>query len=218
MPFIYKNKEKLKSSTIYVSLEPCSHQGKTPPCTKRIIKFSPKKVFYPMLDYDFRSKGKCKNILKSYKIGVKIFKKYKFGQDFYKYYKNFKEKRVPYLSCKMAISKDFYTKSKKDRWITNQSSRGRVHLLRSQHDCILTSSKTINDDDPSLNCRIRGLEKHSPTRIILDRNLNISLKSKVIKKSKKCQTYIFYNKIKKNKIKLLKKKKIKLIYIAIKSV
>ena len=68
----------------------------------------------------------------------------------------------------MAISKDFYTNSKKEKWISNKFSRGRVHLMRSNHDCILTSVKTIIIDNAILTCRIHGLKNRSPSRIILD--------------------------------------------------
>ena len=113
----------------------------------------------------------------------------------------------------MAISKDFYTINKKRKWITNEFSRGRVHLMRSSHDCIMTSSKTIIKDNPRLTCTINGLENRSPSRIIFDNKLETQIKSKIIKESTNYRTIIFYNKINKNKIKLLSKLKIKLFKI-----
>jgi len=111
----------------------------------------------------------------------------------------------------MAISKDFYTSSKKRKWITNKFSRGRVHLMRSNHDCILTSVNTIIMDNPSLTCRIRGLEDHSPSRIILDKKLKIPIRSNIVKSVNKYRTIIFFNKINQKKIRVLKNLKIKLI-------
>ena len=84
---------------------------------------------------------------------------------------------MPFVTCKIAASKDLFTINKRKKWITNIYSRGRVHLMRSQHDVIITSSKTIKKDDPILNCRINGLEMRSPKIVILDTNLTIPLKS-----------------------------------------
>ena len=120
-----------------------------------------------------------------------------------------KKGNLPFVTCKMATSKDFYTVSKKSKWITNEFSRGRVHLLRSFHDCIITSSKTIIKDNPELTCRIEGLYHRSPSRIVLDNKLKIHVGSKIIKEASKHSTIIFYNKINREKIKLLKKLKIK---------
>ena len=206
------NKKKYITSSVYVSLEPCSHYGKTMPCSKKIAKISPKNVVYPILDYDFRSRNKCKKILQKNKIRVQVLKNHNYSKIFYKYYKNFKEKKFPFVSCKLAISKDFCTKNKKKKWITNELSRGRVHILRAAHDSILTSIKTINDDNPTLNCRIKDLEKRSPSRFILDKNLKILMNSQIVKSAHKYKTYLFYNKDTKNKIQKLKRKKIKLIY------
>ena len=111
----------------------------------------------------------------------------------------------------MAISKDFYTNSKKKEWITNKYSRARVHLMRSNHDCIITSVKTVIKDNPRLTCRIRGLENLSPSRIILDKKLNIPIKSNIVKTAKKYSTIVFFNRGIRKKMKSLKKFKIKLI-------
>ena len=81
---------------------------------------------------------------------------------FYRSYTRSKKNILPFVTCKLAVSKDYFTVSKKSRWITNGLSRGRVHLIRSFHDCVITSSKTIISDNPLLTCRIPGLEKKKP--------------------------------------------------------
>ena len=78
-----------------------------------------------------------------------------------------KYNNIPHLDGKIAISKDYFTKDKKNKWITNEHSRKRVHLLRSRYDCILSTSKTINLDNSLLNCRIHGLDKFQPDLFIL---------------------------------------------------
>ena len=86
--------------------------------------------------------------------------------------------------------------------------------MRSSHDCIMTSSKTIMDDNPRLTCRIDGLKDRSPSRIILDNKLRISINSKIIKESANHCTIIFYNKINKKKIELYRKLRIRIIKIS----
>ena len=196
------------NAELYTTLEPCSHYGETPPCTKLIIKKNVKKVFYSINDPDERSYNKCKNILKSKGIKVKNGLNKSKNNIFYRSYFKFKKKDLPFVTCKIAVSKDFYTINKKKKWITNKYSRGRVHLIRSKHDCIITSSKTIIDDNPKLTCRILGLETGSPARIILDSKLKTPINSQVVRDANKIETIIFYNKINNDKIRILKKKNV----------
>jgi diaminohydroxyphosphoribosylaminopyrimidine deaminase/5-amino-6-(5-phosphoribosylamino)uracil reductase len=89
--------------------------------------------------------------------------------------------------------------------------------LRANHDSILTTSKTILKDDPILNCRIDGLQKYSPKRFVIDKNLNIPMTSKIIRTANKISTYIFYNLIDKNKLRKLSQVKVKTIRIDLKN-
>ena len=204
----YLNKN-IKDSQLYVTLEPCSNYGKTPPCVNLISKRKISKVFISIKDPDIRSYSKSSNKLKSKGIKVKYDVLDKQIRNFYKSYILYKKKLFPFVTCKLAISKDFYISDKRKKWITNHQSRLRGHLLRSVHDCILTSSKTVNDDNPRLTCRIEGLKKTSPARIILDTNLKIKTKSKIITEAYRYKTIIFYNKFNSKKINILKKFKVK---------
>jgi len=207
-------KSNLSNSSMYVTLEPCSHYGKTPPCINTSIKKNIKKLYFSVKDPDKRSFDKSRKILSNNGISVNVgnlsSKLNVFYKSYYKYKRSFS---LPFVTSKLAVSKDYLTINKKKRWVTNNSSRNRVHLIRSYHDCVLTSSKTIIKDNPLLTCRIKGLEYKSPTRIVLDKNLSISINSKVIKSSKKYNTILFYNKINKSKIAAFKKNKIKLYKI-----
>ena len=199
----------LQNSELYVTLEPCSHYGKTPPCVKFIIKKKIKRVFFSIHDPDKRSFNKSKLNLKN--GGIRVINnvlKEKI-KPFYKSYFISKKNNLPFVTCKLAISKDFFTINKKNKWITNSFSRGRVHLLRSIHDCIITSSRTVIKDNPRLNCRIDGLNYRSPSRIILDNKLKTKISSKIFKEANKYNTIIFYNKINKRKILSMKRLKIK---------
>tara|TARA_Y100000590_G_scaffold240719_1_gene270720 strand:- start:9511 stop:10611 length:1101 start_codon:yes stop_codon:yes gene_type:complete len=204
-------KSKVKGSTLYSTLEPCSNYGKTPPCVNLIVKRKFKKVFFSLKDPDFRSFDKSKIKFKKNKIIVHKGLNLNHVNNFYRSYIKSKKNDFPFVTCKIALSKDYFLKHKKNLWITNYYSRRRVHIMRSEHDCILTSYKTISDDNSTLSCRIEGLKDFSPHRIILDKNLSISLSSNIIKTSKKIKTLIFFNKLKKKKIKILKRNKIKLV-------
>ena len=209
-------KVNVENSNAYVTLEPCNHYGKTPPCTKKIIKKKIKKVFFSIDDPDHRVHKKSSKLFNSSGILVSkglLKNEIKF---FYRSYIKFKKKNLPFVTCKLAVSKDLFTiNKKKKRWITNKFSRGRVHLMRANHDCLITSSATIIKDNPLLTCRIKGLEKRTPTRIILDRKLKIPLNSRILQDTFKYKTIIFYNKINKEKIKLLKKIRVKTIQISL---
>ena len=206
-------RKNLIDSRLYVTLEPCTHFGKTPPCVNLIIKKKFKEVFYSIKDPDPRTFNKSLNILRKKGIGVKEGILKEEVDFFYRSYFKFKKKTLPFVTCKLAISKDFFTINKKRKFITNEYSRGRVHLLRSSHDCIITSSKTINFDDSRLTCRINGLEHCSPARIIFDNKLKIKTTSTIIKEANVHNTIIFYNKNNPKKKKSLKKLKVRLIKI-----
>ena len=204
-------KKSLKGSTIYISLEPCSHHGKTPPCTDIIIKSKIRKVVFSTIDIDERSKSKSTNILKSKKISVKKGILKKESNKLYNQYFFNKTNKMPFVTGKLALSKDNFISSSKKLKITNIYSDKITQLLRYKNDSILISSKTLKSDNPRLNCRIDGLKNYSPKRIILDKSLTIKKNSYIFSTSNKKNTIIFYNRGSKNKIKLLKKKGIKLI-------
>ena len=202
-------KKNLKNSNLYVTLEPCSHYGKTSPCVNLISKNRINKVFISIKDPDLRSYNKASKKLLNKGIKVQYGILHNRIKKFYKSYIIYKRKFMPFVTCKLAISKDFYIVNKKNKWVTNHQSRSRGHLLRSLHDCILTSSKTINNDNPHLTCRINGLLETSPARIILDTNLKIKLNSKILKNAYRYKTIVFYSKYNKKKINLLKKMYVK---------
>ena len=203
--------QNLTGSRMYVTLEPCYHYGKTPPCTKSIIKSGINEVIYSVNDIDKKVKGKSFKIFKKNEINVKKGILKKETRDLYDSYIINRKYKLPFVTAKIAISKNKLIYSEGIKRITDHTSDKITHYLRFKNDAIMVSCKTLNTDNPKLNCRLKGFEKFSPKRIILDRNLDINLNSYVCKSIKNGNTIIFYNSSKNSKIQLLKKKGVTLI-------
>jgi len=165
--------EKINGSKMYITLEPCNHYGKTPPCTTSIIKSGISEIIYGMDDIDPKVKGKSFRILSNKKIKVKKGLLRNEAKILYDSYIVNRSKKLPYVTGKIAVSNNKLIYSKGTKRITDKSSDKLTHYLRYKNDSIMISSKTLNIDNPKLNCRLKGLEKFSPRRIILDKNLKI---------------------------------------------
>jgi diaminohydroxyphosphoribosylaminopyrimidine deaminase/5-amino-6-(5-phosphoribosylamino)uracil reductase len=208
---IKSSKCNLNGSKLYVSLEPCTHYGKTPPCSNFIIKSKIKEVIFSIIDVDKRTKSKSFKVFKDKNIKVKSGLLKNEANKIYKSYIHNKNKKLPFVIGKLAVSKDNFIFSKNKNRITNRYSNNITQLLRYKNDAILISSKTLNIDNPKLNCRIRGLSKYSPRRVILDKNLSTKQTSYIFRTSNRKNTIVIYSKGTEKKINQFKKKGIKLI-------
>ena len=208
---IKNSNDKLKGSKMYVSLEPCNHYGQTPPCTKEIIKNAISEVIYSIEDIDKKVKGKSFRIFKLKNINVKKGLLKKEIRNFYNPYFFNRKNKKPYVTGKIAISKNNLIYSKGTKRITDIHSDKLTHFLRYKNDSLLISYRTLNKDNPKLNCRLKGLSKFSPKRIVLDNYLKTKTTSYVFKTANKNNTIIFYKNASKLKISIFKKKGIKLI-------
>ncbi len=207
----------LKGSKMYVTLEPCNHYGKTPPCTKKIINSGIREVYYSINDIDKKVKGKSYKILKKKNIKVKRGLLKIHAKDLYdSYFKN-RINKLPYVTAKIAISKNKLIYSEGTKRITNHISDKLSHYLRFKNDAIMISSKTLNIDNPKLNCRLRGYENFSPKRVIIDKKLKIDLNSYVFKSVKKNNTIVFHSSSMNHKFKILKKKGVSLFKTKLKN-
>ena len=171
-----KNLKECAGASLYTTLEPCTHYGETPPCVNIIIKKKIKKVFYAFEDPDNRTFNKAKKFLTQRNIKTKKITTERY-RNFYKSYFINKKLSIPFITGKIAMSSDYLTINKKDKWITSETSRNIVHLFRNRNGCILSTSKSINYDDSILNCRINGLNNNKPDLFIID--LKLSLKKKL---------------------------------------
>lgn len=173
-----KNKDLLKESTIYVSLEPCSHFGKTPPCSDLIIASGIKNVIIGSLDPNPKVAGKGVQKLINAGCDVKTGVLEKECLELNKRFFTFHQKKRPYIILKWAQSADGFIapspekrNEKKPIWISNSYSRQLVHKLRAQETAILIGTTTALQDNPSLTTR--DWAGNSPIRIVLDKELKL---------------------------------------------
>lgn len=169
-----------KDSTLYVTLEPCSHHGRTPPCAEAIIKSGIRTVVIACRDKNPTVNGRGIKMLKDSGIGVIENICEKEGLEVNQGFFSVLEKKRPYIALKIATSLDGKVTSPNNRWLTGETAREFGHLLRSQHDAILTGSGTVIADNPLLTCRLAGLEHRSPIRIVLDRSGKIPKNAKLL--------------------------------------
>lgn len=185
-----EDQSKLSESTLYVSLEPCAHQGKTPPCSNAIIKNGIKKVVIGCVDTNEMVSGKGINQLKE--AGIEVLKGVleKDCIELNKRFFTFQHKKRPYITLKWAQTTDNYidqirtnTTQRGIFWISNPETQSLVHLWRSEEHAILVGWKTINNDNPSLN--VRKIKGKNPIRVIVDSHLQSNLNSTVFNDQEK---------------------------------
>jgi len=206
--------KKAKGADLYVNLEPCCHEARTPPCTDAIIKSGVSRVFVGMKDPNKLVNGKGIRRLKAagIKISVGFLKEEceKLNEGFVKVMKT----GLPFVTMKTAISLDgkIATRTGNSKWISGPQSRNFVHELRNQNSAILIGTNTILKDNPQLTCRLKKKGGRHPTRIILDRGNKIPLKAKVFSNSQKQRViYVAGSKISLKRKKTLVEKNIEII-------
>ena len=175
--------EKARGADIYVTLEPCNHFGKTPPCTRKILDAGIRRVFVSVVDPNPFVKGGGIAFLKDKGIEVEVGVCRDAGEtlieDFIWYVKNRKRPFV-ILKCASTLDGRIATRTGDSRWVTNEKSRAHVHLLRHSVDAILIGSGTLFADNPSLTARVKGMDTRDPRRVILDSQLSIDPGARVI--------------------------------------
>lgn len=173
------DKSLLQEATLYVTLEPCSHFGKTPPCADLIIKHTIPKVVVGVLDPHDKVSGKGVERLRNAGCEVLVGVLEEKCREHHKRFLTYHEKARPYIILKLAQTLDGYIAPDKSVrnaapepfWITNKHSRQRVHQWRSEEQAILVGTRTVLEDNPKLD--VRHWKGQSPLRVILDRSLKI---------------------------------------------
>ncbi len=172
--------ESPEGATVYVTLEPCSHYGKTPPCVERIVEEGIKKVVISVCDPNPVMEGL--KILKNKGIKTITGVLEKEGREIIKNYIKFINCKKPYITAKAAVSWDgkIATKTGESRWISSDKSRNFTMTLRGENDAILVGAGTVNSDNPELTYRLNKPSAKQPLRIVIDGNFSIDLNAKIV--------------------------------------
>jgi len=207
--------ERAAGADIYLTLEPCSHYGKTPPCVDRLIAASVGRVIVACLDPNPLVNGS--GIAKLRARGIEV-REGVLREEASKLIEGFRMRVThyrPLVTLKMASSLDgkIATKNYQSKWLTSLGSRDYGHYLRSRHDAILVGSNTVLHDDPMLDCRLPGKEHLSPIRIVLDRFLSISLASRLVQSARQIPLIIYSLKGSEEKGKELEEEGVRIIYL-----
>ncbi len=182
-----------QDATIYVSLEPCSHQGKTGPCADAIIKAGIRVVVIGCRDSNPLISGRGIALLQAAGLtvieGVCEAEAREVNAGFF----SVVERQLPLVSVKLATSLDGKIASSggESQWITSVQARERGWRLRAQHDAVVTGSGSLMADDPVLTCRLPGLEQNSPVRVVFDRHHALKPAHKLATGAKTTPVWVF---------------------------
>jgi diaminohydroxyphosphoribosylaminopyrimidine deaminase/5-amino-6-(5-phosphoribosylamino)uracil reductase len=179
-------KEEVAGATLYVTLEPCRHWGKTPPCTDAIIKAGIGRVVVGMLDPFPEMRGKSIALLKEKGIDCAVGVLEEDCRAVNEVYLKWVTAGLPYVTVKWAQTLDGKIAGGGSRWISSPESLKLAHKLRATHDAILVGVNTVVKDDPRLTTRL--VKGRSPVRVILDSRLRVPLDSKVLAEQDKAKT------------------------------
>lgn len=206
---------KAEGATIYVTLEPCSHFGKTPPCAEKIKKMKIKKCVIACLDPNPIVAGRGKKILEEAGIEVVVGVREKEAKELNKVFMKYITEKNPYLFLKCAITLDgkIATNERDSKWITNEKSREKVQFLRHEYMGIMVGINTLINDNPRLTARIEN--GVNPFRIVVDPHLRTPLESNFVNMADDNKSIIVTSKEneKNDKITELENKNVKIIYM-----
>lgn len=176
--------EMAEGATAYVTLEPCSHTGRTPPCAEALIKAKVGRVVAAMTDPNPKVAGRGMQMLAAAGIVVETGIREREAQELNRPFITWIEKSRPLVTLKMAASLDGKTATRtgESQWITGPEARMKVQAMRNQHDVVMVGIGTVLADDPRLNCRQAG--GRDPVRLVVDSNLRIADDAAIFTSSK----------------------------------
>jgi len=184
--------EAARAATVYVTLEPCSHFGKSPPCADAIIAAGISRVVAAIEDPNPEVAGKGHTKLRAAGITVDVgLLAAEAARDHAGHFCRIRDRR-PHVILKLAVSSDdkIGAAGHKQVSITGEAARTRVHLLRAQCDAILVGIGTVLADDPLLTCRLPGMAARSPVRVVLDRALRIPTGSRLVHSARETPLWV----------------------------
>ncbi len=184
--------ERARGATIYVTLEPCNHVGRTPPCTRKILDAGIRRVVVAMTDPNPGVKGGGNGYLRNQGIDVVTGICEKESRTLNEHFITWVTTGRPFVIAKCAATLDgrIATRTGDSRWVTGPASRQFVHRLRHAIDGIMVGVETVKKDDPSLTTRLDGQHGSDPTRIILDTHLSIPPEAKMLNQASDAPTWV----------------------------
>lgn len=182
--------EKSHGSTLYVSLEPCNHEGRTPPCVDAVIAAGVRRVVIGCRDPNPQVDGDGVERLRENGIEVETGVEVAAAAALLKPWSRYITEGIAYLSLKLGVSLDGRTVSRSgvSKWITSEDARSRVHALRAAHDAVMVGVNTVLNDDPLLT--VRNVEGRNPVRCVVDSKLRTPLSSHLVSTAKEIPTCI----------------------------
>ncbi|ABD88211.1 bifunctional diaminohydroxyphosphoribosylaminopyrimidine deaminase/5-amino-6-(5-phosphoribosylamino)uracil reductase RibD [Rhodopseudomonas palustris] len=186
-----------RGATLYVTLEPCSHHGKTPPCADAVIAAGLARVVSAIEDPNPQVAGQGHARLRAAGIRVDVgLGAAEAAHDHAGHFRRVRDGR-PHVILKLAVSSDdkIAATPGQPTAITGEAARARVHLLRAQCDAILIGIRTALADDPLLTCRLPGMEKRSPVRVVLDRALRLPGDSRLVHSARSTPLWLLASEI-----------------------
>jgi len=181
-----------RGATLYVTLEPCSHFGKSPPCVDAVVASGIARVVSAIEDPNPEVAGQGHAKLRAQGITVDVgLCADEAARDHAGHFRRIHDRR-PHVVLKLAVSADgrIGAAGHKPVAITGEAARNRVHLLRAQSDAILVGIGTVLADDPLLTCRLPGMETRSPVRVVLDRSLRIPGTSRLVQSARQTPLWV----------------------------
>ena len=184
--------EAARGATLYATLEPCSHFGRSPPCADAVIAAGIARVVSAVEDPNPEVAGQGHAKLRAAGIVVDVgLGATEAARDHAGHFRRIRDKR-PHVILKLAVSSDdkIGAADRKPVAITGEAAKARVHLLRAQCDAVLVGIGTVQADDPLLTCRLPGMEAQSPVRVVLDRALRISGTSRLVHSARETPLWV----------------------------
>lgn len=185
--------ENSRNATLYVTLEPCNHYGKTPPCTEAVIKAGISTVYVAALDPNPLVSGRGIARLREAGIHVNVGLMEKEACELNRFFVKFITRGLPYVALKTAMTLDgkIATRTGNSRWITNERSREYVHQLRNIYDAVLVGIGTVLADDPLLSTRLPQADTRDPVRLIIDARLDMPIDSRILQTAGRQETIVY---------------------------
>lgn len=207
--------EPVVGATAYVTLEPCAHHGRTPPCADALVAAGVARVVSAMEDPDPRVKGQGHARLRAAGIAVEIGEGVTEATDINAGFLRRISDGRPLFHLKLATSLDgaIATAKGESKWITGPAARAAGQRLRATHDAVLVGINTIVLDDPELTCRLPGLSRYSPVRIVLDSHARLPLESKIVATASKNPVWLVCTQVDRDRELRLADKGIKVIRV-----